>query len=81
MEMFQNLVCPIVVSLGHVRNWVVCDGPVEYLVQGTLLCRDHAMSSEIQKSYFPNVCGYHSKDAHVIPPGQHRCLCDVRQKD
>jgi len=79
-----NILCPIVVDKRFKNNWDICNEATEYLVQGTLLCRDHAIGSEIQRSY-PAVCGNPDvgrsvgadgeESSHVIRPGIPWCLC------
>ena len=78
--------CPIIISKRFDNNWFICDAPTEYLVEGTLLCKDHVMQSDIQKSD-PDACGsvggeigQADPDSHVILPGEHRCLCGAGQK-
>lgn len=71
--------CPIVVSKKLEYNWELCEDVGEYLVQGTLMCREHAMHSEVQKSFL-SVCGLDGLHSHVIRQGQRRCLCQDRIK-
>ena len=71
--------CPIVVSKQRENNWELCEDVGEYLVQGTLMCREHAMHSDVQKSFL-SVCGIEGQGHHVIRQGQRRCLCQDRIK-
>ena len=86
MSALKVLLCPIVISKRFDNNWDICNDPADYLVEGTLLCRGHAMQSDIQKSYL-DACGtvgdeigQGDPDSHVILPGLHRCLCGAGQK-
>ena len=79
-DVYSTHICPVIVSKEFSRNWELCDNPAPYLVQGTLLCRVHAMYSDIQKRYEDMACGTMGKDSHVVEYGQHRCLCDAQQK-
>jgi hypothetical protein len=72
-----RLVCPIVVSKRLKHNWEICNDLAEFLVQGTLLCREHALHSDVQKSFL-SVCGIEGADHHVIRQGSPWCLCDNR---
>ena len=66
--------CPIIVAKESDDHWPLCNKTAIYLVQGTMLCGDHATQSDIQPTH---VC---TQDSHVIRPGQHRCLCSEGQK-
>ena len=66
--------CPIIVAKESDYYWLLCNKTAIYLVQGTMLCEDHATQSEIQPS---DIC---TSDSHVVLPGQHRCLCSYGQK-
>ena len=66
--------CPIIVAKESDSHWPLCNKTAIYLVQGTMLCGDHATQSDIQPTH---VC---TQDSHVIRPGQHRCLCSEGQK-
>ena len=66
--------CPIIVAKQSDSYWPLCNKTAIYLVQGTMLCGDHAAQSEIQPS---DICTSHS---HVVLPGLHRCLCSDGQK-
>ena len=72
-------ICPIVISKRYENEWKLCNDLAEYLVQGTFLCTQHAMYSDVQKSFL-SVCGREGEDHHVIRPGQRRCLCDKMVK-
>ena len=67
--------CPIIVAKESNSYWLLCNKTAIYLVQGTMLCGDLAMQSEIQPS---DIC---TSDSHVVLPGLHRCLCSEGQKD
>ena len=67
--------CPIIVAKESDSHWLLCNKTAIYLVQGTMLCEDHATQSEIQPS---DIC---TSDSHVVLPGLHRCLCSYKQKD
>jgi hypothetical protein len=66
--------CPIIVAKESDDHWPLCNKTAIYLVQGTMLCGDHATQSDIQPTH---VC---TQDSHVIRPGQHRCLCSEGEK-
>ena len=66
--------CPIIVAKESDRRWPLCNKTAIYLVQGTMLCENHATQSDIQPS---NVC---TSDSHVVLQGGHRCLCSDGHK-